>query len=83
VRAIDIVINERETSVNNRTAERLAGDWRRAGASIAVHTLRGLGWSHDIIEPAREPAQQALNTLIAIIESDHAPDDREHQINAG
>jgi hypothetical protein len=45
--------------------------------------LRGLGWSHDIIEPAREPAQQALNTLVAIIESDHAPDDHEHHIHAG
>ena len=80
VRAIDIVINERETSVNNRTAERLAGDWRRAGASIAVHRIHGLGWSHDIIEPAREPAQRALNTLIDIIEMDHAPDDHDHRI---
>jgi pimeloyl-ACP methyl ester carboxylesterase len=80
VRAIDIVLNERETSVNNRTAIRLAGDWRRAGASIAVHRLRGLDWSHDIIEPVRPPAQQALATLIGIIESDHAPDDHEHHI---
>ena len=80
VRAIDIVLNERETSVNNRTAERLAGDWRRAGASIAVHRLRGLDWSHDIIEPARPPAQLALATLIGIIESDHAGDDHEHQV---
>jgi alpha-beta hydrolase superfamily lysophospholipase len=78
--AIDIVINATETSVNNRTAERLAGDWRSAGASIAVHRLRGLGWSHDIIEPAREPAQRALATLIDIIDSGHAPADRTHDI---
>lgn len=80
VRAIDIVLNERETSVNNRTAERLAFDWRRAGASIAVHRLRGLDWSHDIIEPARAPARLALATLIGIIESDHAGDDHEHDV---
>ena len=82
VRAIDIVLNERETSVNNRTAVRLAGDWRRAGASIAVHRLRGLERSHDIIEPARPSAQLALATLIGIIESDHAGDDHEHDLSA-
>jgi pimeloyl-ACP methyl ester carboxylesterase len=80
VRSIDIVLNERETSVNNRTAERLAGDWRRAGASIAVHRLRGLDWSHDIIEPALPSAQQALATLVGIIEMDHAADDHEHHL---
>jgi pimeloyl-ACP methyl ester carboxylesterase len=77
-RAIDIVLNDKETAVNNRTAERLAEDWRRAGASIAVHRLHGLGWSHDIVEPAREPAQLALNMLISILESDHTPDDHTH-----
>jgi alpha-beta hydrolase superfamily lysophospholipase len=80
VRAIDIVINDAETSVNNRTAQRLADDWRKAGASIAVHRLSGLGWSHDIIEPARAPAQRALATLLEIIDSDHTPADREHRI---
>jgi alpha-beta hydrolase superfamily lysophospholipase len=79
-RAIDIVINAAETSVNNRTAQRLADDWRRAGASIAVHRLKGLGWSHDIIEPARAPAQLALATLVDIIDGDHSPADREHHI---
>jgi pimeloyl-ACP methyl ester carboxylesterase len=79
--AIDIVINAAETSVNNRTAQRLADDWRRAGASIAVHRLHGLDWSHDIIEPAREPAQRALATLVEIIETGHAPADREHRID--
>ena len=55
--------------------------WRRAGASIALHRLRGLGWSHDIIEPARPPARQALATLIGIIESDHAGADHEHDVD--
>lgn len=80
VRAIDIVINDAETSVSNRTARRLAADWRRSGASIAVHRLRGLRRSHDIIEPVRPPAQHAFATLLGILESDHAPADREHRI---
>jgi pimeloyl-ACP methyl ester carboxylesterase len=77
---IDIVINATETSVNNRTAQRLADDWRKAGASIAVHRLAGLSWSHDIIEPGRVPAQRALSTLVDILASDHSPADREHRI---
>jgi alpha-beta hydrolase superfamily lysophospholipase len=80
VRAIDIVINTAETSVNNRTAQHLAEVWRRAGASIAVHRLRGLTWSHDIIEPQRSQAQRAFATLVDILESDHAPADHEHHI---
>lgn len=67
VRAIDIAINAGETSVNNRTAQRLAAAWRKAGASIAVHRLSGLGWSHDIIEPVKAPARLALATLLGII----------------
>jgi hypothetical protein len=66
--------------VNNRPAQRLASDWRAAGASVAVHRLRGLDWSHDIIEPARSAAQDAHPTLIDIIESGHAAADREHTI---
>lgn len=77
---IDIVINDTETSVNNRTAQRLADDWRKAGASIAVHRLAGLSWSHDIIEPQRVPAQRALATLVGILASDHTPADRDHRI---
>jgi len=83
VRAIDIVINAAETSVNNRTALRLADEWRRAGASIAVHRLQGLNWSHDIIEPLRPPARRAFATLVEILESDHAPADRDHRIGPG
>ena len=82
-RAIDLVLNRAESSVNNRTALRLADDWRAAGASIAVHWLRDLGWSHDIIEPDRPPAQRALATLLTIVEGEHAPTDREHRIPGG
>ncbi len=79
--AVDIVINESETSVNNRTALQLAAAWRRAGASIAVHRLRDLGWSHDIIEPVRPPARRALATLVEIIDGVHAPLDRDHLLS--
>jgi pimeloyl-ACP methyl ester carboxylesterase len=79
-RAIDLVLNRAESSVNNRTALQLAEDWRAAGASIAVHWLRDLGWSHDIIEPLRPPAQRALATLLAIVEGEHSPAEREHHI---
>ena len=74
------MLNAAETSVNNRTAQRLAADWRRAGASVAVHRLRGLDWSHDIIEPQRPQARRAFAALVEILESDHAPADREHHI---
>ncbi len=79
-RAIDLVLNRDESSVNNRTALRLADDWRAAGASIAVHWLRDLGWSHDIIEPDRPPARRALETLLMILVGEHAPAEREHRI---
>jgi alpha-beta hydrolase superfamily lysophospholipase len=72
-RAIDIVLNTGESSVNNRTAQRLAADWRRAGAAVTVHHLRGLGWSHDIIEPDRPASRRALEPLLAIIDAAYQP----------
>lgn len=78
--AIDIVLNERESSVNNRTALRLAADWRASGASVAVHRLRGLRPSHDIVEPFRPPARAALATLVAIVAGEHVPEDRIHHV---
>jgi pimeloyl-ACP methyl ester carboxylesterase len=78
--AIDIVLNDRETGVNNRTALRLVRAWRSAGASVAMHRVRGLGWSHDIIEPSRQPARAVLETLVAIIEGEHLSTDREHMV---
>jgi alpha-beta hydrolase superfamily lysophospholipase len=80
-RGIDLVINERESSVNNRTALLLAREWRNAGASVAIHHLRGLGWSHDIIEPDRAPAQAALPVLLRIIAEAHASIDRDHRLD--
>ncbi len=77
-RAIDLVLNERESSVNNRTALHLARAWRRAGASVAVHRLIGLRWSHDIIEPERPAARHAFETLVRIIAGDHVAEDRAH-----
>ncbi len=76
-RGIDLVLNASESSVNNRTAGALAQGWRTSGASVAVHYLRGLGWSHDIIEPARSAAQSAHLTLLAIIAGPHVPGDRD------
>ena len=81
-RGIDMVINERESSVNNRTALRLALDWRAAGASVAIHHLRGLGWSHDIIEPDRLPARAAHAALVDIIGRPHEATDRDYRIEA-
>ena len=78
--AIDLVLNERESSVNNRTALRLARSWRTANASVAVHHLRGLGWSHDIIEPDRTAAAGALGVLVEIITSAHVAADREYVV---
>lgn len=66
--AIDVVLNAGEMSVNNRTARRLAADWRAGGAVVNVHELRGLGPSHDIIDPHRAPARAAFARLLALID---------------
>jgi pimeloyl-ACP methyl ester carboxylesterase len=80
--AIDLVINARESSVNNRTAVRLARSWRAAQAAVSIHQLTGLGWSHDIIEPERPVAQIAQAVLTAIIAGLHEPGDRTHALAA-
>lgn len=81
-RAIDLVINARESSINNRTARAPVRAWRAAGASVAIHQLIGLGWSHDIIEPDRAPARVALPVLLEIIAGPHASCDRVYAIGA-
>jgi pimeloyl-ACP methyl ester carboxylesterase len=78
---IDLVINARESSVNNRTALLLARAWRAAGAPVAIHQLHGLGWSHDIIEAERPPAQAALPVLLRIIGEPHTSVDRDYRLN--
>lgn len=79
-RTIDFVLNGRENSVSNRAAVRLAHRWRAAGASVAVHELRGLPASHDIVEPLKPHAARAFDALVAIIAGEHSPDDRIHAL---
>lgn len=52
-RAIVLVTNSRETTVNNRAIRRLTRRWRRYGRAIEHVELTGLPPSHDIIEPER------------------------------
>jgi alpha-beta hydrolase superfamily lysophospholipase len=66
--SIEIVLNAGEMSVNNRTARRLAADWSAAGAAVTVDELRGLGPSHDIIDPDRGPARVAFERVLALID---------------
>jgi carboxylesterase len=70
--AIELVINARETSVNNRAVSRLANRWRRTGANVSVHRLEGLPPSHDIIEPERSNAARARATLMRLLLEEHA-----------
>jgi hypothetical protein len=64
------VLNASEATVHNRNAVRLASAWRRRGARIAFHVLRGLPPSHDIIEPLRASrlARRVTPTLVDLID---------------
>jgi carboxylesterase len=65
-RAIEIVRNAGETSVNNAAIDELIALWRAVGgAAVRVHALVGLGPSHDIVEPER-PSSPALRFLPAL-----------------
>lgn len=66
-REIDLVINARESSVNNRAVLRLAARWRAASAAVALFRLDGLPPSHDIIEPARQNSTRVRQTLVRIL----------------
>ncbi len=51
-----IVLNAGEMTVNNRAARLLAWRWTRyARQRTHLYRIRGLGLSHDIIEPLRSP----------------------------
>jgi len=51
-RRLNVVLNARETTVSNRTGAYLAWLWSRtAPERTHLYRLRGLGASHDIIEP--------------------------------
>jgi len=59
-REIALVLNASETTVNNRSAQRLARIWdARVPDVVEMHRLSGLPPSHDIIEPLRSPALAA------------------------
>jgi alpha-beta hydrolase superfamily lysophospholipase len=65
-----IVVNGSETTVNNAAARRLAALWsERQERSTAVHRLRGLPASHDIIEPLRtlDLTPRVYPELIALV----------------
>jgi pimeloyl-ACP methyl ester carboxylesterase len=53
---IVLVVNDSEMAVRNRSTRRLAVSWEaHQTARIAIHRLRGLPPSHDVIEPLRAP----------------------------
>ena len=69
---IGIVRNAGETSVNNGAIDDLVARWREVGgAHVRVHTLVGLGRSHDVIEPERRrpPAARFLPVLHALLDA--------------
>ena len=71
-RHVEIIRNAFETSVSNRAIEDLVARWRRAGGKgVRVHTVTGLGLSHDIVEPERPraPALRFLPALHAILDA--------------
>jgi alpha-beta hydrolase superfamily lysophospholipase len=79
-RAVDLVINARESSVSNSAVRRLARRWRRAGVAVTLHQLDGLPPSHDIVEPLRSGASRARATLVALLMGRSA--DRPHVTHA-
>jgi pimeloyl-ACP methyl ester carboxylesterase len=72
-RAVDLVVNARESSVNNRAVRRLGERWRRTGADVVVHELDGLPPSHDIIEPLRPNSSRVRDTLVRLLAGKREP----------
>lgn len=66
-----IVLNARETTVNNAAAGRLAALWSHGRTNVTVRHLRGLPPSHDIIEPLRRGslAAEVYPTLFDVVAS--------------
>ncbi len=70
------VLNASEMTVHNRNVRRLAHAWRtRGSANVAVHVLRGLPPSHDIVEPLGSPrlARRVLPTIVALLDPEPTP----------
>jgi len=77
-RHIELVRNASESSVNNRTIDDLVRAWRAVGgANVRVHSLIGLGRSHDVVEPERKraPAARFLPLLHAVLDAPPAAAD--------
>jgi carboxylesterase len=67
-----LVDNAAESAVNNRAIRRLARTWRAHDAPrVETHTLRGLGPSHDIIEPEgnRATIERSYPGLLALLDA--------------
>lgn len=67
-----LVINPRDSAVNRRAIERLARYWsaQKPGA-VGIHRLTGMPrFSHDIIEPKRDPAvsERVTQVLVELID---------------
>lgn len=70
-RELVLVVNARETAVNNRAVRRLAGLLRPApGGRVEQVVLTGTPLSHDIIEPLRRPevADRVFPQLLDLID---------------
>jgi len=68
---ITLVINRGESAVNNAAIRRLAAAWRASGAAnVRVHTLLGIGPSHDIIEAEHNAAVvgRSYGALLALLD---------------
>ena len=66
-RDLQIVLNASESTVNNRQARRLAALWSAHKGTIVQQRLKGLPFSHDIIEPLRSP-EIARSVAVALLE---------------
>jgi alpha-beta hydrolase superfamily lysophospholipase len=69
-RDLQIVLNASESTVNNREARRLAALWSAHKGTIVQQRLKGLPFSHDIIEPLRSPemARRVSAALLELVE---------------
>ena len=80
---IEIVRNAGERSVSNHAMDDLVARWRAVGGDrVRIHTLVGLGFSHDVVEPerVRAPATRFLPHLHALL--DAPPRDEDSVIDA-
>jgi carboxylesterase len=56
---LTLVVNDGEAAVNNAAVSQLERSWEAHGVQVELRRLRGLGRSHDIIEPLRTDAKVA------------------------